>query len=243
VRERGGRAAAARAGDVDDVESSVRVPFWLMFMLRRPADSFAGIVAAFAASAILVNALFLQSGPHPAPIFANRPPPAPIVQPKLYDTRSTVPVAKPHTDIVVTEIQRELVKRGFYDGPADGVYGAKTDSAIRDFEQAAGLTPSAEPNDVLLQTINRSQIKAKPQPAVRNNDPIAQLLAPNARITAVQRALAEYGYGQIRSSGVYDLATRSAIERFERERNMPVSGQISDRLVRELSAQTGRPLE
>jgi peptidoglycan hydrolase-like protein with peptidoglycan-binding domain len=233
----------ARADDVDDVERAVRVPLWLMFMLRRPADSLAGIAAAFAASAILVNALFLQSGPHPAPIFANKPPPAPIVQPKLFDTRSAVPVAKPRTDIVVAEIQRELVKRGFYDGPTDGVYGPKTDSAIRDFEQAAGLTPSAEPNDVLLQTINRSQIKAKAPPAATRNDPIAQLLAPNARVTAVQRALADFGYGQIRPSGVYDLATRSAIERFERERKLPVTGQINDHLVRELSDQTGRPLE
>ena len=71
----------------------------------------------------------------------------------------------------------------------------------------------------------------------------SQLLAPNPRITAVQRALADFGYGQIRPSGAYDSATRTAIERFEREHAIPVTGQISDRLVRELSAMTGRPLE
>jgi hypothetical protein len=32
------------------------------------------------------------------------------------------------------------------------------------------------------------------------------------------------------------------IERFERDRKMPVTGQVSERLVRELAAQTGRPL-
>jgi peptidoglycan hydrolase-like protein with peptidoglycan-binding domain len=237
----GAKAASSRA-DIDDVEGGLRVPSWLMFMLRRPADSIASLAAAFAASAILVNALFLQSGPHTAPIFANKPPPAPVRAP-AFDTRAAVPVARPRTDVVVAEIQRELAKRGFYDGPTDGVYGPKTDIAIRDFEQQAGLAPSAEPNDVLLQTINRSQLKAKPRAAPNRNDPIAQLLAPNPRITAVQRALAEYGYGQIRPSGVYDPATRIAIERFERERSLPVTGQISDRLIRELSVQTGRPLE
>ena len=45
---------------------------------------------------------------------------------------------------------------------ADGVYGPKTDAAIRDFEQAAGLRPSAEPNDVLLATITRSNVEAQP---------------------------------------------------------------------------------
>ena len=72
-----------------------------------------------------------------------------------------VELARPRSD-TVAEIQRELARRGFYDGPADGVYGPKTDAAIRDFEQAAGLRPSAEPNDMLLASIARSAIKAKP---------------------------------------------------------------------------------
>ncbi len=36
---------------------------------------------------------------------------------------------------------------------------------------------------------------------------------------------------------------RSAIEKFERERKLPITGQPSDRVVRELAAMTGRPLE
>ena len=39
------------------------------------------------------------------------------------------------------------------------------------------------------------------------------------------------------------IRTRAAIEKFERDRGLPVTGQISDRLVRELAAMTGRPLE
>jgi peptidoglycan hydrolase-like protein with peptidoglycan-binding domain len=37
--------------------------------------------------------------------------------------------------------------------------------------------------------------------------------------------------------------TKAAIAQFERSRKMPVTGQISPRLLRELSALTGRPLE
>jgi peptidoglycan hydrolase-like protein with peptidoglycan-binding domain len=44
-------------------------------------------------------------------------------------------------------------------------------------------------------------------------------------------------------TGVYDPQTRTAIERFQRARGLPVDGQISDRLVRELSSLVGRPLE
>jgi peptidoglycan hydrolase-like protein with peptidoglycan-binding domain len=60
---------------------------------------------------------------------------------------------------------------------------------------------------------------------------------------AAQRALADFGYGQIKATGVYDPETRSAIEKFERDHHLPVTGQMSDRLMRELGAMTGRPLE
>jgi len=62
-------------------------------------------------------------------------------------------------------------------------------------------------------------------------------------VTAVQRALSDFGYGQIKPTGVYDPETRAAIEKFERDRKLPVTGQINDRVVRDLAAMTGRPLE
>ena len=60
---------------------------------------------------------------------------------------------------------------------------------------------------------------------------------------ALQRALTDYGYGQIKPSGIIDSETQAAIEKFERERKLPITGQASDRVVREIAAMTGRPLE
>lgn len=216
-------------------------------VLRRPLDSIAAAVAGFAAIAIVSNALFMQSGPHPAPIFANKPVPvslpltgsAVVPQRKAGDVK--VELTRLRSDMVA-DIQRELLRRGFYEGAADGVYGPKTDTAIRDFEQAAGLRPSAEPNDMLLASIARSAIKAQPVP-IQRNDPIAALLAPSGRIVAVQRALTDFGYGPVKPTGIYDTETRAAIERFEKARRRTVTGQISDLLVRDLATLTGRPLE
>jgi hypothetical protein len=66
---------------------------------------------------------------------------------------------------------------------------------------------------------------------------------PSKRVIAVQRALAEFGYGQIKPSGTVDAETQAAIQKFERERKLPVTGQASERVLRELAAMTGRPLE
>ena len=247
------RSGTSRLTDDDfAVRRSPRLAFLPRWLRRRPRDSVAAAAAGLAAIAILINALFMQKGPHPAPIFTVSP--AAVVAPNLDPiaallARQTAGDAKveaaagarPLSDMVA-DIQRELARRGFYDGALDGVYGPKTDAAIRDFEEAAQLRPSAEPNDVLLATIRRSNVKAQPVPLNRN-DPIAALLAPDKRLIAIQRALADFGYGPLKPTGVHDTATKAAIERFERARRRPVTGQVSEQLVHDLAVLTGRPLE
>ena len=59
----------------------------------------------------------------------------------------------------------------------------------------------------------------------------------------MQRALNDFGYGPVKATGNYGAETVAAIQKFERDRKLPVTGQISPRLLRELAALTGRPLE
>jgi len=63
------------------------------------------------------------------------------------------------------------------------------------------------------------------------------------RVAAVQRALTEYGYGQLKPTGTAGSDTQAAIQKFERARKLPVTGQVSDRLVHELTAMIGHPLD
>ncbi len=91
-------------------------------------------------------------------------------------------------------------------------------------------------------------MRTTPQPvAGHRNDPIAELIGSSmpapSRVIAVQRVLAEFGYGQIRPSGVVDEPTRAAIVKFESDHKLPVTGRLSDRLLSELGAMTGRSIE
>ena len=85
--------------------------------------------------------------------------------------------------------------------------------------------------------------RVPPAVAAPRNDPIGQLINMSSRIMKVQRVLSDYGYGQIRQTGVLDRPTTEAIERFEREHNLPVDGTVSDRLMNELAVMAGHPLE
>lgn len=215
---------------------------------------FVGLVMATAATiAVFTNALFLQKGPHPAPIFATRVPvqAVPMAPPRPQSAPTNVVISAPAAPAdavqsrtqLITDIQRELNRRGYYDGTLDGIWGARTDAAVRDFMQVSGVRLNGEASEGLLRAILSSGAKRASAEAPRGNDPIADLIAPSKRVLAVQRALADFGYGQIKPTGLYDPETRQAIEKFERDRRLPVSGQISDRVVRELASMTGRPLE
>jgi hypothetical protein len=60
---------------------------------------------------------------------------------------------------------------------------------------------------------------------------------------SAQRQLSRYGYGPIHMSGAADQETHEAIARFERDRNMPQTGEISERLMRELASFSGGTLD
>ncbi|WP_428427967.1 peptidoglycan-binding domain-containing protein [Pararhizobium sp.] len=63
----------------------------------------------------------------------------------------SAPAATPATDTaLVAGIQKELARRGFYDGPADGKTGPKTSAAILRFEKQAGRTETGSASDTLL---------------------------------------------------------------------------------------------
>ncbi len=111
--------------------------------------------------------------------------------------------------------------------------------------------PKAEAEPVKIEPVMLPRPRAESAPprapqaaSADRHDPIGELIAPSSRrVLAVQKALADYGFGQIRPNGTMGPETREAIEQFERSRRMPATGQISPRLIRELSALTGRTIE
>jgi peptidoglycan hydrolase-like protein with peptidoglycan-binding domain len=121
---------------------------------------------------------------------------------------------------------------------------------IKSAEPKGSDTKVADPKaaDVMTNLVVKSTVApvAAAPPANVMRPPASIPTAQTAgarRVAAVQRALTEYGYGQLKPTGAIGADTQAAILKFERDRKLPVTGQMSDRLVRELTAMIGRPID
>lgn len=187
----------------------------LTALLRRvashPRELIAYVLAAGAAGAILVNALFLQSARHPAPWFAST-----AVSPVARSAPAAQPMPRPRPPEADAAVE-----------PARPVAKAVAAAKPAPPAKAAAAPPSAPPRDS----------------AATRADPLADLIASSRRVALAQRALSDFGYGQIKPTGVAGPETQAAIEKFERERMLPVTGKLSDRVLRDLGAVTGRSFD
>lgn len=222
---------------------------------RRPLDTLGCAVMLALSAMIIGNALFRQQGPEltlphgpkVAPKSARETTGSLIVMPRPRPAETAPAMdasaapARPRAQIVM-DMQRELQRRGFYEGAIDGILGPKMEAAQRDFAQAAGLRLGGEPDEAQLKAMMAAPSKvhrAKAAGPTHHSPPAV----PAQRISAVQRALSDFGYGQIKVTGALDAPTRSALEKFERDHKMPVTGQVSERLLHELAAATGRSIQ
>jgi Putative peptidoglycan binding domain len=220
-RRRGAKAVA--------IEAEEERGLVMRILLHSPKDMVAGALAVAAVCAIITNALFLQAGRHPSPMFGSvvtLPAPAlavasPLPRPRPVD--AAVKLAEP--------------------APAE-----PKSAEVKPVEAKPVETKSADPrnsdpmtNLVVKSTTAPSSVMRPPAPIPSHGD-ITQSTGAR-RVAAVQRALTQYGYGQLKPTGTIGAETQAAISKFERDRKLPVTGQMSDRVVKELAAMIGHSID
>ncbi|KQO79668.1 peptidoglycan-binding protein [Rhizobium sp. Leaf262] len=82
------------------------------------------------------------------------PPSAPAVRPDDAPALPAQTAQAPHQPSeLIAEIQRELSRRGLYEGAADGMIGPRTTAAILFFEETVGMEPTGEPTSRILSAL------------------------------------------------------------------------------------------
>ncbi len=179
----------------------VRLPRIFRLILRNPRDSLCALALVAAVAAIVANALYLQPGRHPAPIFAIRP--LPVLSDDDAGTSAQLPRPRP----------------------------------------SAPDPPKPEPAQKMINPVPLPRPMAQSAPSPSRPDAAGDVPNPLRQLSTVQQILNEFGYGPMRVSGILDEDTREAIARFERDHNLPVTGQNTPRLRRAITLATGRPLD
>lgn len=228
-----------------------QTPRRLAFVFRRPGRKLLVAASIFVAGGFLVNALFLQTERHPAPFFnarqnANVPPARVIANTDVLAPLPSVPTPQPRpaefarvhpsVDPIAALTARESVR------PAPRVQQAAVETRPARAAEIAGSpmqlvsAPSSRTShfDAIGSLITTGRAMTPTPPA---SIPKVQAGSVN-RIFAIQQALAKLGYN-VGVDGVAGNETRLAIEAFEKARKLPVTGQMSPRLSRELAARSG----
>ena len=237
-----------------------------------PVAAGGAAVMALTGCLIIANAVGLQTGRHPAPLFSTRERPV-MIEPQ--DRRT---VETPEVSSLVLELQNALRRVGIYEGPLDGINGPATERAIRHYERLQGKPETGQPSEgllalIVLQGTVPAPIAGGPVPVPKPAEPEAYVpaarvsasvpapvssptvstapvppapvlnVAPeNRRLARIQQLLSDLGYGPLRADGVMGDNTASAIKRFELDRGLPITGNPSDAVVARLEMVSGEPI-
>jgi hypothetical protein len=189
-----------------------RPSFALLGLLwRHPGRSVAALAGIGFTIGFVFNALVLQAGPHPAPLFG--PALTPVVAGR--PPAAVLPPERP-AELSLLEPSRSA--------PALIPPVTRVEKAA-----PAPLAPVDPIGDVIRSGGVREQAKAAPE--------------PSRQVLAAQRALNRLGYGPVKPDGLMGGGTRAAIEKFEKSRGLPVTGELGGKTTRELVAAVGGQLD
>src|SRR4051794_20514734 len=179
----------------------------MRMLLHSPKDMVAGLIAFAAVSAIVANAVFMQAGRHPSPMFgassvvaipAPVSPPANLLpRPRPIDAaaKSIGPVdVKPESKPAET---KALDNKTLDNKAPDN----KAPESLAHLAKPAAAPPAASAN------VTRPPAAIPPSRV----DPLGDLITTSRRVASVQRALTEYGYGQLKPTGTVGSDTQAAI--------------------------------
>ncbi|MDP3194955.1 peptidoglycan-binding protein [Tabrizicola sp.] len=139
------------------------------------------------------------------------------------------------------EIQRQLSALGFDTGVADGLWGAKTRTAIKAWQRANRQTQTGYVTAAQVKLIRQQAGSSTPTPGTDNEAALEESLLGLTRTERVdlQRRLTRLGYETLRTDGTFGPGTRRAIAEWQADEGEPATGYLTADQVRLIRVETG----
>lgn len=157
----------------------------------------------------------------------------------------------------VKQVQEALIKKG-YSVEADGVFGPKTDQAVKAFQKAEGLTVDGivGPQTLAKLTADSSGSTQKEEPVPQNTTPASSGTTSSGNLSRtlkltnpfmkgedvkqVQQKLSQNGIS-VDVDGIYGPDTKAAVQDFQRKNGLEVDGVVGPQTWAALSKQGSTP--
>jgi peptidoglycan hydrolase-like protein with peptidoglycan-binding domain len=133
----------------------------------------------------------------------------------------------------VREVQRKLNRLGYASGPVDGLFGPRTDAAVRRFQTDSGLAVDGAVGPRTLRQL-LSRIAQKERLLARGSG--FRSADGSERVRDVQRRLNRLGHGAGAVDGLFGPTTDAAVRRFQGERALVVDGVVGPRTLAALGS-------
>jgi peptidoglycan hydrolase-like protein with peptidoglycan-binding domain len=116
----------------------------------------------------------------------------------------------------VRDLQEALVALGFDPGPVDGVFGAKTESAVRKFQQAREI-----PIDGVVGRVTWINIDEADQ-----SHPVLRTGSTGLPVRRLQSRMSAVGYETGGVDGRFGAQTETAVRKLQQDFNLTVDGVV-----------------
>ena len=130
----------------------------------------------------------------------------------------------------VTQLQQRLISLHYLTGSADGIYGTGTESAVKAFQKANGLTADGIAGSATQKKLYSSSAKAaataKPTatPKPDSASEVLRLGSTGDNVKKMQKRLVELGYLTSGVDGEFGLKTYSAVYAFQQRNGLAADG-------------------
>ncbi|MCH7888391.1 MAG: SEL1-like repeat protein [Proteobacteria bacterium] len=145
---------------------------------------------------------------------------------------AAIAAASTPTRAFVALVQDKLQRSGHDPGPVDGLMGFATRAAIRAFQAARQIPITGEISEELLRELDTASLERTARPPTP--EPSVPAAPTGALVVRVQEKLARSGHDPGPADGIVGPKTRAAIRAFQAAKNIPVTGEVSAELLREL---------
>jgi peptidoglycan hydrolase-like protein with peptidoglycan-binding domain len=142
----------------------------------------------------------------------------------------------------VRAVQDALDKQGFKVGPADGVWGARTESAIANFQRARGMNASGALDAHTLAALGLLPAGTERPVPRRPGESLGPADLDPAAIRIIQQALNSSGFEVGSPDGVWGDRTVRALRDFQRSQGIDPRGEPDVYTLAALGLLPGKPM-